>query len=264
MSVKICVLASGSKGNCTYITDGTTRLLIDAGLSCRRIEALLQGIGESLKNIDAILVTHEHTDHIMGLRTIDSKYNVPILCNQKTCTCIDVRLHINSTRWYKNNFDAGFKVGKIAVTPFRIAHDAVSPVGYVLTLDNKKIAYVTDLGYVTQGVYDTVKGSEFVIIESNHDLKMLTNGSYPIDLQARIKGPNGHLSNVQSAEISVALAQAGAKYLILAHLSEENNTPQLALAVNKQAMAQNGFVVGSDVIVDVAYQDTPTQVYVLE
>ena len=264
MSIKVCVLASGSKGNCTFITDGVTRLLIDAGLSCKRIESLLQSIGESLKNINAILVTHEHTDHIMGLRTIDSKYQTPILCNLKTATCIDVRLHINSARWYKNNFDAGFKVGNFEIHPFRVAHDAVCPVGYVLKAEDKRISYVTDLGYVTQGVYDTVKGSQFVIIESNHDLKMLASGSYPIDLQARIKGPSGHLSNVQSAEISVALAQAGAKYLILAHLSEENNTPELALSVNHAALSSVGFTVGEDVVVDVAYQDTPTRIYTLE
>jgi phosphoribosyl 1,2-cyclic phosphodiesterase len=259
--MKVCVLASGSKGNCTFISDGTTKLLIDAGLSCKRIETLLQSIGESLGDITAILVTHEHADHIMGLRTIDKKYEIPILCNIKTATCIDVRLHINSARWYKNNFDTGFKIGNISVLPFRTAHDAVSPVGYVFNVDGKKIAYVTDLGYVTQGVYDTVKGSELVIMESNHDLKMLTNGSYPIDLQARIKGPNGHLSNVQSAEICLALVQAGAKHLILAHLSEENNTPELASEVNRQMLENGGIKVGQDVTVEIAYQDHPTSIY---
>ena len=261
--MEVCVLASGSKGNCTFVSDGKTKLLIDVGISCKRADSLLQEIGESLSSIDAILVTHEHTDHIMGLRTIYNKYHIPILCNLKTATCIDVRLHINCAQWFKNNFDTGFNVGDIRVLPFRTAHDAVSPVGYLLTAGDKKVAYVTDLGYVTQGVYDTVKGSDFVIIESNHDLKMLAGGSYPIDLQARIKGPNGHLSNVQSAEISVALAQAGAKYLILAHLSEENNTPELAMAVNNKALEDSGFVVGKDVCVEIASQDKPTRKYII-
>ena len=263
MAVEVCVLASGSKGNCTFISDGTTKLLIDAGISCKRVETLLQGIGESLSSISAILVTHEHTDHIMGLRTIDKKYGTPILCNLKTATCIDVRLHIDSARWYRNNFDTGFKVGTISVLPFRIVHDAVSPVGYVFQAEDKKIALVTDLGYVTQGVYDTVKGADLVIIESNHDLKMLANGSYPIELQARIKGPSGHLSNVQSAEISVALVQSGTKHLILAHLSEENNTPELAMEVNNRALSDSGFIVGEDVTVEIAYQDKPTSKYVI-
>lgn len=258
MATEVCVLASGSKGNCTYVSDGQTRILIDAGISCRRIEELLKAKGISISSINAVLVTHEHTDHIMGLRTLDTKYGIPILANQKTATCIDIRMHINSLRWYKNNFDLGFKIGDIEVTPFRTSHDAVNSVGYSLIVGGKKVSYVTDLGYVTQGVYNIVKGSDIVILESNHDLKMLANGRYSLALQSRIKSNTGHLSNVQSAEMASALAMNGTKCIILAHLSEENNTPELAWGVCYDSLMKHGIEPGQGFYLFVASQNQPT------
>lgn len=258
MATEVCVLASGSKGNCTYVSDGKTRILIDAGISCKRIQDLLHDKGVDLASIDAILVTHEHIDHIMGLRTLDSKYGIPILANQRTSTCIDIRMHINSIRWYKNNFDTGFKIGDIEVTPFRTSHDAVSSVGYTLIVGGKKVSYVTDLGYVTQGVYNVVKGSDIVILESNHDLKMLANGRYPLALQSRIKSNTGHLSNLQCAEMASALALTGTKCIILAHISEENNTPELAWGVCYDDLMKHGIEPGQGFYLIVARQDQPT------
>lgn len=258
MATEVCVLASGSKGNCTYVSDGKTHILIDAGISCKRIEELLIEKGIDIKSLNAILVTHEHTDHIMGLRSLDSKYGIPILANQKTATCIDIRMHINTIRWYKNNFDFGFKIGDIEITPFRTPHDAVSSVGYTLMVGGKKVSYVTDLGYVTQGVYNTVKGSDIVILEANHDLKMLASGRYPLALQSRIKSNTGHLSNVQSAEMASALALSGTKCIILAHLSEENNTPELAWGVCYDNLMKHGIEPGQGFYLIVAKQNQPT------
>lgn len=261
MAVEICVLASGSKGNCTYVSDGTTRILIDAGISCKQIEERLSNIGVSLSDINAVLVTHEHSDHIMGLRTLDKKYATPILANQKTATCVDVRLHINTIRWLKEGFDTGFKIGGIQITPFRISHDAVCPVGYTLTMDGKKVSFVTDLGYVTQGVYNTIKGSDIVVLESNHDLKMLSSGRYPLELQARIRGNSGHLSNNQSAELALALVKSGTRNIFLAHLSEENNTPELAYTVMKTALEGNGLIVGKDIFLCLTSQNHATDLF---
>lgn len=263
MGARICVLASGSKGNCTYISDGVTNLLIDAGLVCKRLEPLLHAKGVELSSINGILVTHEHTDHIMGLRSIETKYNIPIYANQRTAASVDIRLHVNTSKWIRNDFESGFKLGTIQVIPFRTSHDAVNSVGFSLIVDGKKISYVTDLGYVTQGVFNAVKGSDLVILEANHDLKMLANGRYPLELQARIKSNTGHLSNIQAAEVALALAKSGTKCIILAHLSEENNTPELAWGVCYDSLVKNGFNPGKNIYLMVATQNVSTPMVTL-
>ena len=258
MSAKICVLASGSKGNCTYITDGVTRLMIDAGLSCRRTEQALATVGVGLAEIDAILLTHEHIDHTYGLVAIERKYGTTVLANRPTAYSVDIKLTTNISRFCKDNFDTGFKCGTIYVTPFRTMHDAVCPVGYTLTVGGHRISYVTDLGEVTESVRQNVLGSELVILESNHDVEMLATGSYPPDLQARIRGKNGHLSNEQSAMFAEELVKSGTKTFVLAHLSEENNTPSLALKTIQSALAQDNLDEGVRWIV--ASQGVPTEV----
>ena len=238
MSARVCVLASGSKGNCTYVSDGVTHLLIDAGLSCRRTEQELAKLGVSIADITAILLTHEHIDHTYGLVTIERKFKTPVLTNRATANSVDVKLTTDIKQFCKDNFDTGFKCGTIYVTPFRIMHDAVCPVGYTLTVGGHRISYVTDLGVVTDSVRQNVVGSELVILESNHDLEMLATGTYPPELQARIRSNNGHLSNDQSARFARELAEAGTKHFILAHLSEENNTPSLALKASQKAVGE--------------------------
>lgn len=233
-------MASGSKGNCTFISDGVTHLLIDAGVSCRKIDAQLAELGHCLGDIAAVLVTHEHTDHIYGLHTLTRRYSMPVLANSKTAVSVDSRLSTGINLFCKDNFDTGFRIGTIDVFPFRISHDAVCPVGYVLTLGGHRIAYVTDLGVVTPGVKQNVLGCEAVILESNHDVQMLRTGPYPPDLQARILSRNGHLSNDDSAQFQLELAASGTKHVILAHLSEVNNTPRLALQAAQSLFAAQG------------------------
>lgn len=257
MSAKVCVLASGSKGNCTYVSDGVTHILIDAGLSCRRTEQALSALGVGLADINAILITHEHIDHTYGLVAIERKFHTPVLANRPTAYSVDIKLTTGISHFCKDHFDTGFQCGTIGVTPFRIMHDAVCPVGYALTVGGHRVAYVTDLGEVTDSVRQNVLGSELVILESNHDLEMLATGSYPPDLQARIRGKNGHLSNDQSAEFVKELVASGVKYVVLAHLSEENNTPSLALKTSQSAFGTTG---AAGVKWIVASQSAPTEV----
>ena len=240
MTAQICVLASGSKGNCTYISDGTTHLLIDAGISCRRIEQELSALGQSLSNITAILVTHEHIDHVYGLHTLEKKYSIPILANQRTATSVDVKMSTHISRYCRACFDTGFSVGGIKITPFRTLHDAVCSVGYALEVGGHRVAYVTDLGTVTESVRQNVLGSELVILESNHDVHMLETGPYPPELQARVRGDQGHLNNVQSASFACELVSHGATHIVLAHISENNNTPELALKTSRSILRKKG------------------------
>lgn len=247
MSTKICILASGSKGNCTYVTDGMTRILIDVGISCRKIEEGLSAEGIGIADLDAILITHEHIDHVYGLHTLAKKYDVPIFANQRTAVSVDVKMRTDIARKQKDNFDTGFRVGTVDVFPFRVSHDASCPVGYVLTLGGHKVAYCTDLGTVTDSVRNNVVGCDAVILESNHDVKMLQTGPYPPDLQARIRSELGHLSNDQCCDFAVELAREGTRHLVLAHLSEQNNTPSLATKAVQDALKRAGATVALSV-----------------
>jgi len=243
MSITVCVLASGSKGNCTYVSDGVTRILIDAGISCRKIEEGLTQLGVGIADLDAVLITHEHIDHVYGLHTLAKKYEVPILANSRTAIAVDVKMRTDIARKQKDNFDTGFRLGTAEIFPFRVSHDAACPVGYVLTLGGHKVAYCTDLGVVTDSVRNNVEGCDLVVLESNHDLRMLETGPYPPELQARIRSEHGHLSNEDSALFAAALALSGTRQIVLAHLSEQNNTPALATKAVNAALKRAGAAV---------------------
>ena len=251
MSITVCILASGSKGNCTYVSDGVTRILIDAGISCRKIEEGLAQLGVGLSDLDAVLITHEHIDHVYGLHTLAKKYAGPILANSRTAVAVDVKMRTDIARKQKDNFDTGFRLGTADIFPFRVSHDAVCPVGYVLTLGGHKVAYCTDLGTVTDSVRGNVEGCDLVVLESNHDLKMLATGPYPPELQDRIRSDRGHLSNEDSANFAAELAKGGTRQIVLAHLSEQNNTPSLATKALKAALKK----AGADVDIAVAKQN---------
>ncbi len=258
MSATVCVLASGSKGNCTYLSDGNTHLLIDAGISCRRVEEGLSKLGRTIGDIDAILLTHEHIDHTYGLVTIERRYHTTVLANRATAAGVDARLSTQISQFCRPDFDTGFRVGGVYIMPFRTMHDAACSVGYTFVMGGHRLSYVTDLGVVTDGVRQNVSGSELVILESNHDLQMLATGSYPPDLQARIRSDKGHLSNAQSAAFAAELAATGTKHFVLAHLSEENNTPALALQAAKESVFARLGV--NDVLWTVASQNAASEV----
>ncbi len=259
---KVCVLTSGSKGNCTYISDGTTSILIDFGKSYRELCGALEQIGASVMDINAVLITHEHTDHICGLQTLASKQpDLAVFSHEKTLAAVDMRLKTNFSRFARADFDSGFKLGSLFVQPFRTMHDAACPVGYTVESGGKKITSVTDLGIVTPNVRSNALGSELVILESNHDEKMLKNGRYPYPLKQRIMGKFGHLSNDTSAALADELVKNGTRQLILAHLSEENNLPDLAFQTACARLTGDGIKVGEDVTIEIALQGRRTAVH---
>jgi phosphoribosyl 1,2-cyclic phosphodiesterase len=232
--VRICVLASSSAGNSTFLGTASTRILIDNGLSLRELTARLQAIGESPDRLDAILVSHEHSDHVAGLPVLLKRHRIPVFLTRLTAPTIDW----NGAQPLIETFQAGtgFSIGDFAVASFTIPHDAADPVGFTFCAEGRKIGQVTDLGYVPDSIRVHLEGAEFLILESNHDLEMLKVGPYPWAVKQRVMGRRGHLSNDVTAEFIAGGLDGATRTLVLAHLSEHNNHPELARLVGEQAL----------------------------
>ena len=229
-------LASGSSGNAILVKSEQHAILIDAGISCRKITHRLNACGLAVEDLDGILVTHEHTDHICGLPILLKYHPIPVYASLGTCSAIAARHpaiceHLMS-------FPAGsyFELGDFTVTTFSTPHDAADSVGYLISDGQKTAAILTDLGQIPDHIAQLVTGSDAVLLESNHDVEMLCRGPYPYALQQRVLGPLGHLCNQAAAHFAVHLAQTGTKTLLLAHLSKQNNTPELARREVEQAL----------------------------
>jgi phosphoribosyl 1,2-cyclic phosphodiesterase len=236
MSVRVCVLGSGSKGNCTLLATEKTRLLVDAGLSCRETYARLAAIGEPVDGLDGVVVSHEHTDHIYGLRVLARDGKMPVYISPPTCDAVSRDTNIQSFVHFAAS--EKFSIGDIEVTPFPIPHDAVDPVAFTFDSQGIRISLVTDLGYVPEVVKQRVKGCHCLIFESNHDLDMLKVGPYPWYVKQRVMSRHGHLSNNATAAFLAEDFDATAQVLVLAHLSETNNHPEIARLSAEQALAQ--------------------------
>ncbi len=242
--IKFCSLYSGSHGNCIFLGTDRTKILIDAGMNAKHIEQGLQAIGENPKDINAILITHEHADHIQGAGVYARRHQTPIYANAATweamMPCIGPHFD-----WQRKMVpsDAGamFAIGDIGIQSFSISHDAAAPVAYTFFSEDRQVSIVTDLGYVSQEVRTFVRGSDAVLLESNHDKEMLMNGPYRWPLKQRIRGPQGHLSNEDAAEFALELAKDGTKIIFLGHLSQQNNTPELALTTVSEQLYTHGF-----------------------
>jgi phosphoribosyl 1,2-cyclic phosphodiesterase len=280
MGVSVSVLASGSRGNCSLVATSTTRILVDAGLSGRetfkRLRALADGncagrgsdehgssghgsaghdsaghgsagrssarSSDSVEEISAILITHEHSDHVAGLQRLACKLNIPVFLTAPT--------HHAWSRAVRDSDGAipvlpklehfsagrGFRVGDIEVMPFTIPHDAADPVGFTFRAEGVKIGFATDLGYMPASVRDHLRGCNVLVMESNHDVEMLRSGPYPWSVKQRVMSRVGHLSNDALAEFFTSDYDGGAEYLVLAHLSEQNNHPEIARAAAEQAL----------------------------
>jgi len=260
VSVKLTILGSGSSGNCAYVETGETRLLVDAGFSPRQIRQRLAGISRVPENLTAILVTHEHSDHIQGLAGIAEKLNIPVYCNRATKEEIEHLLKVRiDFRLFTTG--AGFEVGDIAVETFSIPHDAQDPVGFLLRTSAGNIGFATDLGHFTRLVGERVRHANALVLESNHDVKMLQDCKHrPWSLKQRILGRHGHLSNEAAAEAIEQIMTAEMRHLYLGHLSRECNKPELAHKVMTAKLQQIG---ASHVQLQLAAQDVPCATLVL-
>lgn len=252
---KFCSLVSGSSGNALYLEHKDTKILIDCGISCARICAALKSIDVSPEDINGIIVTHEHLDHINGVRVFTNKFGCKTYASSGTLDKIQC--------FSCNDVKAGetFEIGNIAIKSFDIPHDAAQPFGYSFMLGDKKLSVATDMGKIDINVAENIRGSEFVFIEANHDIEMLNNGPYPYYLKERIKGREGHLSNDQCAALAVSLARTGTRKIVLGHLSNTNNTPQIAKETVKAVLENEGFNVGKNILLDVAKRHSIGNIY---
>src|SRR6202049_1772107 len=243
MGVTVCMLAVGSRGNCAFVASTRTRILVDAGISCRETFKRMKSLGEDPQALSAILITHEHSDHVYGLATLAKKLCIPIFMTMAT--------HAAWARAMRNEkgerpqlerfekFESGhrFQVGDIEVKPFTIPHDAADPVGFTFRVEGAKVSLATDLGYLPVNVRDHLRGSDVLIMESNHDVEMLRGGPYPWSVKQRVMSRVGHLSNEALAEFFAGDYNGGAAYVVLAHISEQNNHPELARGAAEKALA---------------------------
>lgn len=229
--MRFVTIASGSSGNCTYIGTDHTHLLVDAGISCKRIDIGVQDLGIKPEELNGVLITHEHSDHINGLRVFSKKHHVPLYGTKETLEAIermDVKKEIDPELYRPVRADEQIVVGDFIVTPFSNSHDAANPVGYRAEADGHAVGVVTDLGVYSQYTINHLLGLDAVLLEANHDVHMLEAGPYPFPLKRRILGQKGHLSNEAAGHLLNELLHDGMKHIVLGHLSKENNYAELA------------------------------------
>lgn len=229
-------IASSSAGNSAFVKSGDTTLLIDAGVSAAKIEQALRAEGEDPVRLSGILLTHEHSDHIAGVEKLAMKYGVPVYASPKTWSALPFAEKL--PYYLKHEFEYDMKLGDITLDFCKTYHDAVQPVGMVLAAEGKRLGYVTDTGAVTKGMLHSLHDLDALVIEANHDRELLARGPYPAALKRRVGGNLGHMANVQAAELVQFLLSRGLFRVVLAHLSETNNRPELAYRAVEPVVAK--------------------------
>ena len=230
--MKICVLSSGSKGNTTYVETKKAKILIDCGNSSKYIMTKLAELNVYPDDIDAILITHVHSDHIKGLQMLAKRIKATVYMTEKMYPYLDF------VKNYSFIESKSFSIKDIDVDVIKTSHDAEDSVGYIISNDNKSLVYITDTGYINQKYYEILKNRDVYVFESNHDVEMLNNGRYPFEIRKRILSDKGHLSNYDASKYLAKFIGDKTKRIVLAHLSEENNTPELALETLKDRLAK--------------------------
>lgn len=255
MPAHLTILGSGSSGNCAYVETEETRLLIDAGFSCRQIRQRLASIGRTPENLTGILVTHEHSDHVQGLALLCRDLRVPVYTNRATAEAIEWQAKVKlETRLFATG--ARFEVGDVEVETFSVPHDAQDPVGYLLRTAGGNIGFLTDLGHTTKLVLERVRPANALVLESNHDVKMLQDCPHrPWSLKQRILSRHGHLSNEAAAEATQEIMSAELRHLYLGHLSRQCNSPALARKAVEDRLREIG---ASHVRLEVTSQSAPS------
>lgn len=244
--MKILSIGSGSKGNCTYIESSNTHILIDCGLSKKKVSEHLAKYNHSLDEINAILITHEHSDHIGCIKPIFKATNALVYITEGTYYALDretrEKVDLSRVKFIKNNDK--FKINDIEIESFKISHDVADPVGFIIKSEDKKFVYITDTGTVFETVKNKIKDADCYIFESNHDPELEMSCSKPYPTKLRVLSDEGHLSNEDSACVASEIISSNCKYFLLAHLSEECNTPSLALETYKKVFKTQGFELG--------------------
>jgi phosphoribosyl 1,2-cyclic phosphodiesterase len=237
----LTILGSGSAGNCALVQTGQCRLLVDAGLSARQIVARLEGLGVAPESLDGILLTHEHGDHTRALEIFCKKFAVPVYCNPLTAETLRRGESAGNKDWRLFATGSDFSVKDIAAQTFPVPHDAVDPVGFVLHGGGASLGFLTDLGHATKLVYERVRPAQTLVIETNHDEKMLQNDTRrPWSVKQRIMSRHGHLSNSAAADVISEMRGHGLERVILCHLSRDCNSPEVAVATVQSKLAEIG------------------------
>lgn len=257
--MRFCVLGSGSKGNCTLVESGSTAILIDAGFSGKEILRRLARINRHPEQLTAIVVTHEHGDHISGVGVLSRRYNLPVYANYGTHKKSEGRVKKLAGRF---EFETGeaFTLDALNLHPFRVSHDTADPVGFVVADADCRLGYCTDTGHITKLIHHHIGLCQGLILEANHDPKLLMNGPYPMQLKQRVRSNQGHLANGDTARFLAGLCDGPLQHVVLAHLSQTNNLPELALERVQQELAS----LTTQFTLSVARQSQPTEVFVLD
>ena len=263
--LKYCSIGSGSSGNCHYVGYKDTNILVDAGLSGKRITTGLKDIEVDIDKVKGIFITHEHSDHIKGAGIISRKFDIPIFANIKTWRSMKDKIgDIKDINMKVFENDKTYSLGDIIIRPFSIPHDSEDAVGYNFYAGtNDKLSIATDIGQITENIRKHLYKSKLVVLESNYDPNMIMMGSYPYSLKRRVMSEEGHLSNEDAGKFCVELVKEGTERILLAHLSKENNFPELAYETSKGILAQNNIIVGQDLKLDVLSRNEVSDVYKL-
>ncbi|MBI1355207.1 MAG: MBL fold metallo-hydrolase [Acidobacteria bacterium] len=254
--MRFSILGSGSSGNAAFLASSNARVLVDAGFSFRQLNKRMAAIGESIENLDAVLISHEHSDHVAGLEVLARKVGAPIYMTEMTA---------DAMAWgvkppHVETFAAGSRlsIGDLEIDTFTIPHDAVDPVGFCVRQNGFKVGLVTDLGYVTASIKHRIQGCDLLMLESNHDLEMLKVGPYPWSVKQRVMSRVGHLSNQAVGDFLASDFDRSTRTVVLAHLSGNNNHPEIARMFAEQALGRAG---AADTRLLVAAQDQPSEVF---
>lgn len=258
--LNFCSLYSGSSGNCLFVENNSTKILVDCGVSGKKVCEGLESIDKKIEDIDAIIVTHEHSDHVQSLGLISKKYNIPVYANTETWQAMPTqsqKILENNKKTFNNDND--FEIGNLLIHPFSTPHDAANPCGFNIFSGKRKISIATDLGHMDNVILENLKGSSFILLESNYDPEILKVSKYPYILKQRIAGPNGHLSNSTAGKTIGCLIQNDLKTVMLGHLSKENNFPELAYqTVVEELIGQN--IDTNEISLSVANRNNPTKI----
>lgn len=255
-----CSLYSGSSGNSLFVETQNTKLLIDAGVSSKKIENALKDINIEPNSLDGILVTHEHIDHVNGLGTLSKKFDLPVFVNQETLDAMPKQRDKISDKNIKTfKISDKFEIGDLQIKPFSIPHDAANPCGFNIWKGNKKISIATDIGHMTNPILKNLEESLFIMLEANYDPEVLRCSSYPFTLKSRIAGPTGHLPNEMAGKTISYLIKSGLKNAMLGHLSKESNFPELAYQTVMDELISNNYEENS-IYLSVASRDVHSKI----